>query len=396
MFGSANANRNHDKKLESLRGMLIGIQADKEFSVDEALYLDSWLRDAKELHHYGDVIDLIEQIADILDDGVITPEEMQDTFEMISDIEAYGEFKSWRNSEDSGATEFLGFLQGISVDDHISDKERQSLSKLLINLPETIICNSLINKLNDAILESDDSLLKAIRRCCGQSFKETGSSEASSLIAVCDDIDSINLDGKRVCFSGAVPNISRNTLKHDAEEKGYIVLNGVTQDTNYLVIGPSSSKDWISTSYGRKIEKALSYKEKGHKINVLTYDTWLELCSEKSVIVHENKPENISFDCKTFDELHQVIDSLFSNLEYVINRDIFNDDSGEGEFISIHRVRKNGTPLKKSELALYWANNEERTRPWTLYRDKGRTASYKSMQSALEVLQKEIQILLAD
>ena len=58
MFGSANANRNHDKKLESLRGMLIGIQADKDFSVDEALYLDSWLRDAKELHHYGDIIEI--------------------------------------------------------------------------------------------------------------------------------------------------------------------------------------------------------------------------------------------------------------------------------------------------------------------------------------------------
>lgn len=391
MFGSSD--RNHDKKLENLRGMLIGIQADKEFSIDEALYLDSWLRDARELHHYGDIIDLIEQISDILEDGIITPEEMQDTFDMISDIEAYGEFKCWRNSEDSEATEFLGFLQGISVDDHISDKERQILSKLLINLPDTIICNSIIKQLSAAISEDDEALLKAIRRCCGQQFKNTGSAQSETLLAICDDIEDINMKGRIVCFSGAVSGMSRSQLKSEAEKQGYIVSNKVTLNTDYLVIGNSASKDWISTSYGRKIETALKNKEKGALINILTYEMWCELSSDNINICDAEFIDT----CLSIEDIYQAVCKIFSeSTEYVIQIEDFDYDTESGKSVSIHKVRKNGIPLKKSEFALTWTDNEERARPWVLSRDKGRASSFKSIESAQEALRNEINLLLSE
>lgn len=35
----------------------------------------------------------------------------------------------------------------------------------------------------------------------------------------------------------------------------------ITRRTSYLVIGTFGSRDWVHTAFGRKIEKAVSYRE---------------------------------------------------------------------------------------------------------------------------------------
>ena len=44
----------------------------------------------------------------------------------------------------------------------------------------------------------------------------------------------------------------------------------VNSSVDYLVIGTLASPDWLYTSHGRKIEKALLLKRKGSAIKVLT------------------------------------------------------------------------------------------------------------------------------
>lgn len=45
---------------------------------------------------------------------------------------------------------------------------------------------------------------------------------------------------------------------------------------DYLVIGTLSSHDWLYTSHGRKIEKALLLKREGCKVTVITERTLLK------------------------------------------------------------------------------------------------------------------------
>ncbi len=47
----------------------------------------------------------------------------------------------------------------------------------------------------------------------------------------------------------------------------------ISKDGDYLVIGTLASRDWLYTSHGRKIEKALLLKRKGVNITVITERT---------------------------------------------------------------------------------------------------------------------------
>jgi hypothetical protein len=45
-------------------------------------------------------------------------------------------------------------------------------------------------------------------------------------------------------------------------------------ETNYVVIGTFGSRDWVHTSFGRKIEKAVDYRTKGYPLAIITEDHW--------------------------------------------------------------------------------------------------------------------------
>ena len=47
-----------------------------------------------------------------------------------------------------------------------------------------------------------------------------------------------------------------------------------TKTTNCVVIGVFASRDWINTSHGRKIEKAVQLREKGTGINIVSEEHW--------------------------------------------------------------------------------------------------------------------------
>lgn len=44
--------------------------------------------------------------------------------------------------------------------------------------------------------------------------------------------------------------------------------------TNYVVIGAFASRDWINTSHGRKIEKAVELRAKGTGLRILAEEHW--------------------------------------------------------------------------------------------------------------------------
>ena len=52
--------------------------------------------------------------------------------------------------------------------------------------------------------------------------------------------------------------------------------SSVNKSVDYLVIGTLASRDWLYTSHGRKIEKALLIKREGCDIKVITERTLLK------------------------------------------------------------------------------------------------------------------------
>lgn len=63
-----------------------------------------------------------------------------------------------------------------------------------------------------------------------------------------------------VVFTGKFAYGTRVQCQRVVSELGAICESDVTRRTHYLVIGTFGSRDWVHTSFGRKIEKAVEYR----------------------------------------------------------------------------------------------------------------------------------------
>ncbi|MFT4051594.1 MAG: hypothetical protein QM677_04995 [Microbacterium sp.] len=89
------------------------------------------------------------------------------------------------------------------------------------------------------------------------------------------------LYGHVVCFSGAVPTMSRDTARAVAAEHGAAIDLSVTRKTTILVVGdldPTTLRPGATLS--SKIEKAITLAEKGQPVEVMTAADFLTLVDD--------------------------------------------------------------------------------------------------------------------
>ena len=77
------------------------------------------------------------------------------------------------------------------------------------------------------------------------------------------------------CVTGKFAFGPRSEIEKLIEERGGELSNSITKKVNYLVIGTFSSRDWIHSSYGRKIEKAVEYRDNGDDIAIISEDHFI-------------------------------------------------------------------------------------------------------------------------
>lgn len=86
----------------------------------------------------------------------------------------------------------------------------------------------------------------------------------------------INFIDKFICFTGEfIAHRDREVLQAVSAFKGAFIDNDVTLRTQYLVVGSLGSGAWAYSEYGLKIEKALSLKECGREIFIISEAQWL-------------------------------------------------------------------------------------------------------------------------
>lgn len=278
-----NFSRNRDKAAYALRGILHGVIADEKLNDMELLFLDTWMRSQENLNSDGDVIDLLDIIGDILKDGYITKQELDELKELIADIIEYGQQSS--NEIEDSINELLGLLMGISADGVIKDSEFLHLDKWLSNnshISEVWPANILVKRIEeikeDGVIDEEEKkdLLETLKQITGQRFDETGAADGAVAEVFSDDTSEFDHRNKKICFTGKFVCGTRKTCEQIATDKGALVVKSVTSDLDVLILGTLASRDWRFTSHGRKIEKALSYKKKGKEILIISERTWLK------------------------------------------------------------------------------------------------------------------------
>lgn len=263
-----NLKRNKNKIASSLIGILSGITSDNILNDIEILFLQNWI-DNQEVKE-GVLYDISEEINKILKYNIITKEEKDDLLCMLNDcIEHAPKLRD----TDFLINEFLGFLKGISADDVINQEEfsnlRGYLSKynhVLNKWPFDLLNNAINEILKDNIVTKSElnELCLLIQNITGTNFTKDGDAIGGATTLFENPVHTFNQ--KYVCLTGKFISGTRKVIQKRIEALGAFIQNNVTLKTDILIIGTLSSRDWIHTSTGRKIEKAIELIKSGNKL----------------------------------------------------------------------------------------------------------------------------------
>lgn len=249
------------KTISEFYGVVRGFSIDNVINQDEMDFITDWKNNNIQYSDHKEVSDILSVIDSILDDNVITLEEIARLQRCMKEY-----LDDMSTSPVTLATQILdGILKGITVDGEITDEECKNLRQWLydnIYLSDHFPFNKAL-EIVDKILE--DSVVT----------KE----EAEYLTSViCDMLNPVealkseiySVEGKHIClsgdfeFKGQKPAVEKFII-----ERGGIIDSNVKKTTDYLVIGACGSQAYSNGTYGTKVKKAIEYNDKGCNIQII-------------------------------------------------------------------------------------------------------------------------------
>jgi hypothetical protein len=292
---SINYLRNRDKQLNNLVGILDGILADSRIDEQEVLYLDTWLKDTQGLDGNWVFEQLRRQVNEVLADGEISAEELAHLKEVLP--EALRSLIGLPNvdfySEESDKLLLEGLCKGVMANRQLNDREIRYLdwwlgqnALLKKNFPGKELYALVQKVLADGQITEDERLAlgEAIELYIGNPLDEGAADGLATRLPV-DEEPSLAFDGTSICFTGKFLSGSRRQCHEWAERVGATPRDNVVKNLDYLVIGTLSSRDWRFSNHGRKIEKALEYRDQDKtQLQILDEEIWVAYLKDSGLL----------------------------------------------------------------------------------------------------------------
>ena len=188
--------------------------------------------------------------------------------------------------KDRSIDELIGLSRGILADGVVAQTEAEYLLDWLEkhrefadSFPFNIIYQRVYEMLSDDVLDSEEEgeLMAMLLALQGGTLEEHNNQAIaeSSTLPLCEPAPVIDFDGKLFVVTGHFASNSRKVVKAQIESLGGIVKSGITKKTDYLVIGEVGSRDWQHSTFGRKIEKAIEYREQNCPVAIISEQHWL-------------------------------------------------------------------------------------------------------------------------
>ena len=245
------------KAIHGLRGILIGVVADKRLNEKEFLFLDVWLKSQQYLAEDPDVVNILRQVGDILEAGQISAEALAGMQEHIE------QFISSKDTGDSDPVARIDELAGLAAD-IVNDMDISALSAWLESntevkdrWPASVIVSRLESILEDGIVTEGErsDLLTTVNQFIGPEFDSSDVTIEASTAVWEDQVEALDFEGSTFCLTGDFVSGDRDSVDTMLKCKGAVTQPNVNKDVDYLVIGTLASRNWLYTSHGRKIEK---------------------------------------------------------------------------------------------------------------------------------------------
>jgi NAD-dependent DNA ligase len=188
-----------------------------------------------------------------------------------------------KSIQDRQIDTLIGLSKGLTADDKINQAEANFLHSWLIQnqvASENPLIQNLIIKVNamlaDGQLDDEESseLLALLRSISGES-SEIGELAKTSSLPICSPFPKILFQSNTFLFTGTCAFGTRKQCQEAIESLGGVNAGSVTKSLNYLVLGTYVTDSWAHETFGRKIEKAIEYKNSGVPLYIISEEHWL-------------------------------------------------------------------------------------------------------------------------
>ncbi len=181
--------------------------------------------------------------------------------------------------------ELEGIIKGILADKRINQAEADFLFKWLDahkyiadRYPYNLLYNRLVAALEDGFLDKDEAkeLKELMTQFSGGMEVQEEYMALSTTLPLDTPPPPVEFEGRLYCFTGTFLIGKRSEVERMVLDLGANVHKDVVMKLDYLVVGTMATKDWKHSHYGKKIEKAVNYKQKGYDIKIINEDWWIK------------------------------------------------------------------------------------------------------------------------
>ncbi|MBO6555388.1 MAG: BRCT domain-containing protein [Pseudomonadales bacterium] len=180
--------------------------------------------------------------------------------------------------------ELIGICRGIIADGVIEESEAIFLGQWIENhrelaekWPANVVYARVTEMLMDGVLsdEEQNDLLTTLRDLTGEGSPLQEPNQATSLPLTKPEPE-VDFSGKEFCLTGKFVFGSVEDCEETIVEVGGQVVESPETGTDYLVIGEFCSPDWVHTTFGRAIERAVELQQGGAAIKIISERRWVD------------------------------------------------------------------------------------------------------------------------
>jgi hypothetical protein len=181
-------------------------------------------------------------------------------------------------------SEFLGLAKGLLGDSSITQDEAESLrswlnlhASALEQWPLSHLAPRIERMYSDKNFDDGERLQLAdiLSSIVGGTAGIILGEDASTELPLDVPPPVLKWTGSTFVFTGKFAFGTRAECQRQVTRLGALCSSDITLSTDYLVIGTFGSRDWVHTSFGRKIERAVQYREAERRLSIVGEDYWV-------------------------------------------------------------------------------------------------------------------------
>ncbi|MFC5697432.1 NAD-dependent DNA ligase [Pseudomonas sp. GCM10022186] len=208
---------------------------------------------------------------------------MADLHEEFQNSRFFHEARIDRRSADA----LVGLAAGITADGRINQQEAEFLENWiasnLAHLDDPVI-NLLYRRLSDmladGVLDAEEAaeLLTTLRNFAGLSTARPRASDNAYTpptdLPLCRPAPELKWNGRLFVFTGVMAYGPRKDCEALVIDRGGQIGAGVSKKIHYLVVGAIGNEQWLHSTYGTKIKKAVELRDAGAPLAIVSEEHW--------------------------------------------------------------------------------------------------------------------------